>query len=158
MRITHNLHFGQVKVEDYTKDTGGGQPFVAVELCHDDRISDALLYLYKPAECDELIKALAAAKSMLLGETSDPVPPAGGEPHRALRVERECLAESEPVPPRAPGTYVCTAQAGHDGEHVSFNPGGGEFYRWAHVDGGSEDLDAQLVPPAPYRMPVDGAR
>jgi hypothetical protein len=128
-----------------------GKPFAIINLSEDGA---SALVMHTAAECDKLIKAAALAKSMLLGETSEPVPQPAGEPHRALRGERECLAESEPVPPRAPGTYVCTAQAGHGGEHVSFNPGGGEFYRWPQVDGGSEDLDAALVPDAPYNMPV----
>jgi hypothetical protein len=120
MRITHNLHFGQVKVEDFTENTGGGHSFVTVELCHDDNISGAALYLYKPAECDELIKALAAAKSMLLGETSDPAP--------ALAAQCE-----EPHPGQ--GGLICTRPAGHGGGHKDERK---DVY-WPRHDGGSED-------------------
>jgi hypothetical protein len=59
---------GELAVQFYTRPDG--PPFADIRFA---RFGGALLTLNSPADCDRLIKAAALAKSMLLGEASEPV-------------------------------------------------------------------------------------
>jgi hypothetical protein len=73
------------------------------------------VFAHTAADCDELIKAGVLAKSMLLGETSEPVTadlPAAERPDN--RPQRpDCGAHDS--------DYVCTAARGHTGYHMAYN-------------------------------------
>ena len=63
MRISVDIHPGQITAAQYSKS------HAVVEF--GDTAAGAAIFLNTAALCDELIKAAVAAKSMLLGETSE---------------------------------------------------------------------------------------
>lgn len=110
MSVTVHIHPGQFKAAQYT-------PGYAVVEITESQV-DVAIFLKSAAMCDDLIKAAVAAKSILLGETSDPVLDAAltGETYRLpageLASEGMCLSL------RPTGIRVkCTLDAGHEGDH-----------------------------------------
>lgn len=124
MSVSINLHADRFRARDFGS-------FATVEMS-DGEGSSADVYLHSPAECDALIKAAVAAKSMLLAGTSEPVLPPEGD----------C---EEPHPDTG---EPCTRGPRHAGGHVDSH---GRY--WPRHDGGSEDLDAALTPPG-YSLPA----
>ena len=109
--------------------------FATVDL--DDGDLDVRIFLGTPAMCDELIKAAVLAKSMLLGETSEPLPvlaepPVSAQwaaPERtatpaehadtAARIERARTSVARPLPATGPWTLKGTGEDAQAAEQLA---------------------------------------
>ena len=140
---------------------GSGGSFAVIEF------GDAAVYVETAAECDEIIKAAALAKSLLLGETSEPSPgldatlsPPGapardtdGTPPGHQLPAGDVTGWDAPLPPypakgglqcqnEASDNAICTAQEGHAGPlHIAYGPNGEVYGTWpqdAEVPDGSD--------------------
>ena len=141
MQTTIHIHPDGYEVKSYT---GGGRRFVCVEM-NDGPQHQTAIFLSTPEECDEHIKAAVLAKSMMLGETSEPVT-AADDAGRAIAADLDVQAG-----PRCPASRIgfgpCALRSFHPGWHENLVGAG-----WPQYDEDIE-LDAALTGDA-YRLPA----
>ena len=131
MRIQSDINFNDFEVSHYPLSD---RPFVTVGMGRSG-IDTATLYLHSVTDCDKLIKAAVQAKSLLLGETSEPVADLSAQP-----AARTCGHTRT-------GYGACEKEPIHPGWHRNMT--GEEWPKYAD----DPDLDAILNGPG-YRLPA----
>jgi hypothetical protein len=115
---------------------GDGKPFAVIDLSED---GETALVVKTPAECDRLIRAAMALRSMLLGETSGPLPPYVSPYTAASAAEVADGVDACPAQWGATDSPSrCARPSGHDGNHEDT-----DGIAWAgHWETAEPDADA----------------